>query len=179
MNETTQEMSPLADHVRELGVALSAAGWKMAVAESCTGGGLGAAITDQAGSSAYFLGGVIAYDNRLKTALLGVPDDAIERCGAVSLEVAEHMAEGCRRLVGADLAVAITGIAGPGGATAEKPVGLVFIAVAAPHLTRAEAFHFAGDRSDVRRQAVAAALRLAIDAASFLIAPACPARLRP
>lgn len=171
MNAATYESSPVADLVRELGDALLAAGWKMAVAESCTGGGLGAAITERPGSSAYFLGGVVAYDNRLKTSLLDVPDDVIEQFGAVSLEVAEHMAEGCRKRVGADLAVAITGIAGPGGATPAKPVGLVFIGVAAPHLTRADAFRFAGDRGQVRQQAVAAALRLAIDAARPLDGP--------
>ena len=151
--------------VCELGEMLQAMGWKMAVAESCTGGGLGAAITDRAGSSAYFLGGVVAYDNRLKHSLLGVSEDDLGRHGAVSLEVAERMASECRRRLGADLAVSITGIAGPGGATLGKPVGLVFIGVATATTTRAQELHFLGDRADVRRQAVTAALRIAVEAA--------------
>jgi nicotinamide-nucleotide amidase len=134
------------------------------VAESCTGGGLGAALTDQPGSSAYFLGGVIAYDNRLKASLLGVSEDLIRRVGAVSLDVAEQMADGCRARVGADLAVSITGIAGPGGGSQAKPVGLVYIGIATSGGARAHAFRFPGDRAAVRRQAVGAALRLALDA---------------
>ncbi len=152
------------DLVSELAAALVARGWTLAVAESCTGGSLGAALTDRPGSSAYFLGGVIAYDNRLKTSLLGVPEDLIGRAGAVSLDVAKRMADGCRTRVGADLAVSITGIAGPGGGTREKPVGLVYVGVAMSRGTCAQAFRFAGDRDVVRRQAVGAALRLALDA---------------
>ncbi len=110
----------VADVVRELAAALVTRGWTLAVAESCTGGGVGAALTDQPGSSAYFLGGVIAYDNRLKASLLGVSEDLIRRVGAVSLDVAEQMADGCRARVGADLAVSITGIAGPGGGSQAK-----------------------------------------------------------
>lgn len=179
MTDTTCGTISLADLVRDLADALAKAGWTMAVAESCTGGGLGAAITGRPGSSVYFLGGVIAYDNRLKVSLLGVPDDVIARCGAVSLEVAGMMAEGCRRRLGADLAVAITGIAGPGGATPDKPVGLVYIGVAAPHLTRAEAFHFDGDRDAVRQQAVAASLRLAVEATTAAAARHLDASLPP
>jgi nicotinamide-nucleotide amidase len=165
MTRTANEEPRVPDLVRELGETLQAMNWKMAVAESCTGGGLGAAVTDQAGSSAYFLGGVIAYDNRLKHSLLGVSEDELERYGAVSLEVAERMASGCRRRLGADLAVSITGIAGPGGATPGKPVGLVFIGVATAAATRAQELHFTGDRADVRRQAIVAALRVAVEAA--------------
>lgn len=165
MTRTASEEPCVPDLVRELGETLQAMNWKMAVAESCTGGGLGAAVTDRAGSSAYFLGGVIAYDNRLKHSLLGVSEDALGRYGAVSLEVAERMASGCRRRLGADLAVSITGIAGPGGATPGKPVGLVFIGVATAAATRAQELHFTGDRADVRRQAVVAALRAAVEAA--------------
>jgi PncC family amidohydrolase len=165
MTKPTRCASTVPALVRDLAAALGTRGWKMAVAESCTGGGVGAAITDLAGSSTFFLGGVVAYDNRLKVSLLGVPQNVLDRFGAVSLEVAEQMAEGCRAHVGADLAVSITGIAGPGGGTPDKPVGLVFIGMSTAGLTRAEAFHFAGDRTDVRQQAVARALAMAVDAA--------------
>ncbi len=154
--------------VRDLAEALAKRGWTLAVAESCTGGSLGAAITDRAGSSAYFLGGIVAYDNRLKRDLLGVPDGDLDCHGAVSLAVAERMATGCQRRVGSDLAVSITGIAGPGGATPGKPVGLVFIGIATGTAGHAEEYHFSGDRADVRRQAVEAALRLALHAARSL-----------
>ncbi len=162
MNETTRDL------VRELGATLEARGGKLAVAESCTGGGLGAAITDEPGSSAFFLGGVVAYDNRLKSALLGVPDRVLGDYGAVSLQVAEWMAKGCRARLDADVTVSVTGIAGPGGGTADKPVGLVFIGVATAAAATAQRFLFPGDRASVRRQAVQAALRLALDAARRL-----------
>jgi PncC family amidohydrolase len=168
MTQSIREERVVPELVRELGEALTAAGRTMAVAESCTGGGLGAAITDRAGSSAYFLGGVIAYDNRLKRDLLDVPDADLNRYGAVSLAVAERMASGCRRRIGTDLALSITGIAGPGGAAPGKPVGLVFIGVATEAGARAEEFHFPGDRAEVRRQAVEAALRLALETARRL-----------
>jgi nicotinamide-nucleotide amidase len=158
MKEATRGPRSVPDLVRELGEALRTLDWKMAVAESCTGGGLGAAITDQPGSSSFFLGGVVAYDNRLKRTLLGVTDEALTEVGAVSLRVAERMAAGCRLRLDADVAVSITGIAGPGGGTADKPVGLVFIAVATASATSARRFVFSGDRADVRRQAVQAAL---------------------
>jgi PncC family amidohydrolase len=165
MTKTSHEKPSIADLVRDLSDVLQAAGWTMAVAESCTGGGLGAAITDMAGSSTYFLGGIVAYDNRLKSSLLGVPAEVLDRCGAVSLDVARHMAAGCRTRIGADLAVSVTGIAGPGGASPDKPVGLVFIGVATEAADRAETFRFLGDRAAVRRQSVAAALRLAVETA--------------
>lgn len=113
-----------------VGRMLAERGLTLAVAESCTGGRIGDWITDVPGSSAYFLGGVAAYDDRVKTAVLGVPAELIERHGAVSPEVAEAMAEGARRISGASLALSTTGIAGPGGGTPEKPVGTVCIALA-------------------------------------------------
>jgi PncC family amidohydrolase len=168
MNETTRAL------VRELGAALLAQSGTLAAAESCTGGGLGAAITDQAGSSAFFLGGIVAYDNRLKSTLLGVPESVLAEHGAVSLEVAKRMATGCLTRLGADVAVSVTGIAGPGGGTTDKPVGLVFIGVATIATLTAHELHFSGDRAGVRRQAIQAALRLALDAASHLDgAPPC------
>jgi nicotinamide-nucleotide amidase len=173
MTPTTRNERTVPELVRNLGDALRARDWKLAVAESCTGGGLGAAITDEPGSSSFFLGGVVAYDNRLKRTLLGVPDETLAEFGAVSLRVAERMATGCRLRLDADVAVSITGIAGPGGGTVDKPVGLVFIGVATAAATAARPFVFSGDRADVRRQAVQAALRLALDAARRLDGAEC------
>ncbi|MBD2719174.1 competence/damage-inducible protein A [Synechococcus sp. FACHB-909] len=126
--------------------ALRRRGETLAVAESCTGGGLGAALVAVPGASEVFLGGVIAYANAVKQAVLGVPAAVLERHGAVSDPVAEAMAEGVRRLTGATWALAVTGIAGPGGGTAEKPVGLVHIAVAGPDGCRSEAVRFGSGR---------------------------------
>lgn len=113
-----------------VGKALVAAGATCAVAESCTGGLIASRITDVPGASEYFLAGIVAYDNRVKTGVLKVPEEILEAHGAVSRECAVAMAEGARQLSGADFAVATTGIAGPGGGTPEKPVGLVYVAVA-------------------------------------------------
>jgi len=126
--------------------ALRRRGETLAVAESCTGGGLGAALVAVPGASEVFLGGVIAYANAVKQAVLGVPAALLERHGAVSDPVAEAMAEGVRRLTGATWSLAVTGIAGPGGGTAEKPVGLVHIAVAGPDGCRSEAVRFGSGR---------------------------------
>ncbi len=121
-------------------------GETLAVAESCTGGGLGAALVAVPGASEVFLGGVIAYANAVKQDLLGVPAALLEAHGAVSDPVAEAMAAGARRLTGATWAVAVTGIAGPGGGSPEKPLGLVHIAVAGPDGLRSEAVRFGGGR---------------------------------
>lgn len=142
------------------GKALKASGKTVAVAESCTGGMLGAALTSVPGSSGWFSGGVVAYSNRAKTALLGVPVSVIAREGAVSAEVAGLMARGARRAFGTDLGVGITGIAGPGGGTAQKPVGLVFIAVDSAREKRAAGFLFGGNRKAVRAAACKAALEM-------------------
>ena len=150
------------DSVELLARELLAREWKLAVAESCTGGGLGARITGTPGSSAYFLGGIIAYDNRVKKEMLGVPEAVFAGAGAVSRSAAEAMASGCLRRFAADVAVSITGIAGPGGGTPDKPVGLVYIAAATADGVRSEERSFSGDRASVRRQAVEAALRLAL-----------------
>ena len=121
-------------------------GQTLAVAESCTGGGLGAALAAVPGASEVFLGGVIAYANAVKQGLLGVPAPLLQTHGAVSDPVASAMAEGARRATGADWALAISGIAGPGGGSAEKPVGLVHIAVAGPDGCRSEAVRFGSSR---------------------------------
>ena len=115
-----------------LGDRLRARRLTLAVAESCTGGALADVITDVAGSSDYFLGGIVSYSNNAKQRLLGVDPATLEKQGAVSPQVARQMAEGVRRAFGSDFGAGITGIVGPGGGTAEKPVGLVYIAVASP-----------------------------------------------
>jgi nicotinamide-nucleotide amidase len=130
----------------------------IAAAESCTGGLLAERLTTIPGSSAYFLGGVVCYSNELKTAWAGVPSELIAAKGAVSPEVAVALAQGIRRAVGSTLGVGITGIAGPGGGSEEKPVGTVHIAVASPTGVRERAVRFIGDREMVRMQASQAAL---------------------
>ncbi|CAN5697762.1 competence/damage-inducible protein A [soil metagenome] len=147
----------LADTVVE---ACRRAGLRMAVAESCTGGMLGQRLTAIAGSSDVFAGGVIAYDNEVKIELLGVDRDQVQRHGAVSEEVVTAMATAARRRFGVDVGVGITGVAGPGGGSEEKPVGTVWIAVAAPGETVATQLQLFGNREEVRRRATQAALDL-------------------
>ena len=132
----------------------------VAVGESCTGGLLSARLTDLSGSSAYFVGGAITYSNDAKTRLLDVPADVLGRHGAVSAETAVAMAEGARDRTGATYGLATTGIAGPGGATLGKPVGLVYIACAGPRATGSRRCDLFGDRDGVRTAAVVAALHL-------------------
>ena len=129
-------------------------------AESCTGGGVGHAITAVSGSSAVFWGGIISYDNSVKHGVLGVPEEVLATKGTVSSECAAAMAEGARRLLKTDLAVSITGIAGPGGGSAEKPVGLVWFGVASTSGTITEKKVFPGDREAVRAAAIEHALQL-------------------
>ena len=145
----------------ELLEAFRTAGLRLATAESCTGGLIAATLTEIAGSSDVVERGFVTYSNESKAELLGVPAALIERAGAVSAEVAEAMAEGALDRSAADLAVAVTGIAGPGGATATKPVGLVYLAVCRRGgQAYSERRVFAGDRTAVRRAAVAAAFAL-------------------
>lgn len=141
----------------------------IAVAESCTGGMLAARLTNVPGSSSYFRGGVVCYSNDLKTAWAGVPQEMIETKGAVSPEVALALASGIRRETGATLGIGVTGIAGPGGATADKPVGLVHIGIADEKGQKERAFRFPGDRERIRAQATIAALDMA--RRYFLYAP--------
>jgi nicotinamide-nucleotide amidase len=136
---------------RELGLAL-------ATAESCTGGMVGARLTDVPGASDVYTGGVVAYSNGAKEAQLGVPAELLQRHGAVSPEAAEAMAAGALGAFGADAAVAVTGIAGPGGGSAEKPVGLVYVTAVAPGGSSTQRFVFSGDREAVRARATAQSL---------------------
>ena len=149
------------DRARQLLDALIAGGKTLASAESCTGGLLGKLLTDCSGSSAAYLGGVISYSNGVKRALLGVSAEDLAQFGAVSEPVARQMAEGVRRVTGADLGVGITGIAGPNSDGTSKPVGLVFIAASNGQTTAVREFHFSGDRAAVREQSCAAAMELA------------------
>jgi len=137
----------------------------VATAESCTGGEISHRIVEIAGSSVYFLGGVVAYANSAKANLLGVPQAILDNPGAVSDACARAMAEGARRAFGADLAVATTGIAGPGGGTTRKPVGLVYIAVSGPLGTIVTEHHFPGDRHAIIAAATNSALELLVESA--------------
>jgi nicotinamide-nucleotide amidase len=132
----------------------------LATAESCTGGMVAQRLTSVPGASDVVLGAVVAYADAVKEADLEVPADILERHGAVSAETAAAMARGARRRLGADVAVAVTGVAGPGGGTAEKPVGLVYLHVAGPERESARELHAHGDREDIRRRATVTALHL-------------------
>ena len=143
-----------------VGELLTEKQFTIALAESCTGGAVAARLTDIPGSSAYLKGSVVCYSNDVKTGLVGVPAATIREKGAVSPETARAMAEGIRQGLDATIGVGITGIAGPDGGTAEKPVGLVYIAVAGPKGTIVEEQRFAGQRSGIRTRSVNAALNL-------------------
>jgi nicotinamide-nucleotide amidase len=149
----------------ELGTLLSGRRWRVATAESCTGGLIAGAITSIPGSSGWFDEGYVTYSNGAKARILGVPGEVIDREGAVSEAAARAMAEGARRASAADVAVAVTGVAGPGGGSALKPVGLVWFAWSTASGTRTASFRFDGDRDEVRRAAVVAALEGLVDSA--------------
>lgn len=140
------------DH--ELAALMVADGGTLAVAESCTGGLVAARITEIPGCSAWFMGGVVSYDNRIKEQLLQVPADLLLQEGAVSEGVARRMAEGVRNLMATDYGVAVTGIAGPAGGTIGKPVGTVYIAWVTPEGSAVQRFAFTGGRQDVREETV-------------------------
>lgn len=145
----------LAELLRGISVA---GGVTLSTAESCTGGDISSLITDVPGSSDYYLGGVIAYDNKLKIEILGVKEDSIGTFGAVSREVAEEMAEGVSSLTGSDFALAVTGIAGPSGGSREKAVGTVWFGFKTPGGMKSERYVFSGNRLEVKRQAASWAL---------------------
>jgi PncC family amidohydrolase len=136
---------------------------RLAVAESCTGGLVGHRVTNIPGSSDYFLGGIISYANEAKELLLGVGRETLEKYGAVSEETVREMARGARQALQAEVGLSISGIAGPGGGTAEKPVGLVWIGLSAPSGEQARRFLLTGDRAEVKSQAAQAALQMLVD----------------
>jgi PncC family amidohydrolase len=149
-------------HAELLGERLRALGWTCATAESCTGGGIALGITSIPGSSDYMVGGFVAYSNQVKAEQLDVAPETLASVGAVSEACAREMARGVRRRFGVELGISSTGIAGPGGATARKPVGLVYIAVSTPGAEAARELHLPGDRLTVMREAAAAAIDLAL-----------------
>ena len=146
-----------------IGPLLLERGLKLAVAESCTGGLIGYRITSVPGSSDYFLGGIIAYANEVKTRLLGVSINTLDVSGAVSRETVLEMVSGVRRALAADVAVSVSGIAGPAGGTPSKPVGTVWVGLAAQQGAWARLFHFPGNRSYNQAAAAEAALALLLD----------------
>jgi nicotinamide-nucleotide amidase len=157
-DRTVASDAEIAELVPQLSAQLRASGQSLATAESCTGGWIGKVLTDLPGSSDWYAGGVVSYSNGAKQNLLGVPAALIAVHGAVSEPVALAMAEGVRTRFDADLAVAVSGIAGPGGGSAEKPVGTVWIAWADAWSACAQQYRFSGEREAVRRATVAAAL---------------------
>ncbi len=146
-----------------MGSVLKAKGKTIATAESCTGGKIGDMITSVPGSSAYFLGGVVSYGNDAKVSLLGVDTGALKADGAVSEMVARQMADGAREMFGADVGISTTGIAGPGGGSAERPVGLVFVAVSTSDMSLCRRYVFTGARDDIKTRSANAALALALE----------------
>lgn len=158
---TDQDLYPLAE---EIGRGALAAGWRIVTAESCTAGWIAKALTDVAGSSQWFDSGYVTYSNTAKIRAIGVSARTLAEHGAVSEATVREMAHGALVASGAEMAIAVSGIAGPDGGTAEKPVGMVWFAAASPEeqgaATVSELRQFVGDRDQVRRQAVEHALRL-------------------
>ena len=138
-------------------------GKSLVTAESCTGGGIGAALTDIPGSSAVYKGGIISYTNWVKENVLSVPSKLLEEKGAVSASVAEAMAKGVRAALLADVAVSVTGLAGPSGDEFGNPVGTVFICYDSDEQTQVEHYLFSGDRESIRTQAIQAALQIILE----------------
>ena len=147
----------------EAGELLRKHGWKLAAAESCTGGLIGHRITNIPGSSDYYLGSVTAYAYEAKVRLLGVQWDTLKQYGAVSQEIALEMARGVRQALEAEVGLSVTGIAGPGGATPDKPVGLTWIGLSAPNYEKAWKFIWQGDRLQNKELSAEAALQLLVD----------------
>ena len=156
-------LADLTDLAVRLGARCVALGVHIATVESCTGGLVGHLITEVPGSSAWFIGGFLTYSDDLKLEILGVPHDVLAAHGAVSAQVAVAMATGGRIRTGADLAVSVTGIAGPDGGTPSKPVGLTYVAVADETGVAVRRHHWSGDRSDNKRRSAAAALDLLLE----------------
>ncbi|MEN9562601.1 MAG: hypothetical protein RIR73_845 [Chloroflexota bacterium] len=146
-----------------IGNILSEKGLSLATAESCTGGLVASLITDVAGSSTYFLGGIVSYSNEAKASLLGVSWDTLNHKGAVSRETVIEMAQGARKVFNADIAVSVSGIAGPGGGTPDKPVGTVWLGLATPSGEEARHFVWDGDRIRNKQLSSEAALQFILD----------------
>ena len=146
--------------VRSIAVRLVERKETVSVAESCTGGLLGAALTELSGSSDYFLGGIQAYSNTIKLSVLGITPESLLHFGAVSEEVASEMAARTRHVMGSDWAVSITGVAGPEGGTLDKPVGTVWVSIADRTGIRSQKLILKGSRSDIRHQSVTSALEI-------------------
>lgn len=157
--------APVAEIVRRLQAACIARGLTVATAESCTGGLVAHLMTEEPGSSAYLRGGVVAYSDEVKRKLLGVPAEVLAAHGAVSAQVAVAMAEGVRARLGTDLAVGVTGIAGPDGGSAAKPVGLVYVAVAGGLAPQVRRFTWPHDRAGNKLASADAALRMLLQTA--------------
>lgn len=149
--------------VEQLSRSLLERGQQVATAESCTGGWLAKVLTDLPGSSAWFGYGWVSYSNAAKMQMLGVKRDTLQEFGAVSRQVVEEMAIGARKTSGADWSVSISGVAGPGGGSREKPVGLVWLGCSGIQYTSARSHQFQGDRESIRAQAVACALDLLLE----------------
>jgi len=145
-----------------IGELLCKRGWRLAVAESCTGGLIGHRLTNIPGSSNYYLGSIAAYAYEAKARLLGVRWTTLERFGAVSREAVLEMADGVRQALGAELGIAVSGIAGPGGGTPDKPVGTTWIGLSAPGYSQAWVHHWPGNRLQVKEQSAEDALRQAV-----------------
>ncbi|MBQ7846963.1 MAG: CinA family protein [Clostridia bacterium] len=160
MKDTIKLQEEIKEQATKLVARLNEKGKKITFAESCTGGLLSASLTDVSGSSAVFDGSIVSYANRVKKDFLKVEERVLEDFGAVSARCALQMALGARRTFGADIGVSITGIAGPTGGSAEKPVGTVFIGVSHEKSTAIVENHFEGDREQVRLQSVLKALEL-------------------
>lgn len=156
----------VADLAAACGRRLVARGWRLAVAESCTGGRLGDTVTNVSGSSAWFVGGIIAYADAIKIGLLGVPPALLAAHGAVSAPVAAAMAQGAQVRTGAEAVLAVTGITGPGGGSPAKPVGTVYIGLALPGGVQTLHRRWAGDRDANKQASVLAALHLLYEAMS-------------
>ena len=139
------------------------AGKTLVTAESLTGGGIGAALTSVSGASLVYKGGIVSYVNEVKTDVLGVPQEILDRYGAVSCWTAGYMASGVRKLLKADIAVSVTGLAGPGGDEFGHPVGTVYIGYESATKALVREFHFQGTREEVRNQTIEAALSLILE----------------
>jgi PncC family amidohydrolase len=159
---------PLGELAERLQLTCLAGGLTVATAESCTGGLVAHAITSRAGSSGYFVGGVVSYSDEVKRSALGVPADILGQHGAVSAQVALAMAGGVRERLGSDIGIGVTGIAGPDGGSADKPVGLVYVAVNDRLGADVRRFHWTGDRASNIAESAAAALAFLMERAEAL-----------